>query len=400
MSDPTPSTRRGFLDGLHRFAFISSFVYAVFIALLATPFFQRHVLYQHAIRVPWGANFALPEKYGLAPGKTMNLKLVTTDNVTIGSWFVLSEPFYQEYRARSPVLPPQPAVDVIQAALRTYPTILYCHGVAGTRAAPSRMQHYSSFSSRLRANILVIDYRGFGDSEGIPSDVGLAEDAQTAWRWLMGQGAKPEDIMIIGHSLGTGVATSLATSLARENLKPRGVALLAPFSSLATLVETYSIGGVPILQPLQTFPIGRKLIKRLLRQEFNTLSVIQDINVPVLIAHSQDDMEIPYHHSRTLLDKLLDPHLPEAISLPASPDVLLTKEEYTAYLEAEKQRRAVRSGLVRKTELPTFGTIEEFDGTAGKVVYVETFWGKHNEVGLQEGVQDVIASTFRLGHQL
>ncbi len=130
------------------------------------------------------------------------------------------------------------------------------------------------------------------------------------------------------------------------------------------------------------------------------MSVIQDINVPVLIAHSQDDMEIPYHHSRTLLDKLLDPHLPEAISLPASPDVLLTKEEYTAYLEAEKQRRAVRSGLVRKTELPTFGTIEEFDGTAGKVVYVETFWGKHNEVGLQEGVQDVIASTFRLGHQL
>ncbi|RPD56145.1 alpha/beta-hydrolase [Lentinus tigrinus ALCF2SS1-7] len=400
MPDPTPPTRRGLLDGLHRFAFISSCAYAVLIALLATPFFQRHAMYQHAIRIPWGANFDLPEKYGLAPGKTMNTKLVTTDNVKIGSWFVLSEPFYQEYRASSPVLPTQPPLEVIQTALRTYPTILYCHGAAATRAAPARMQHYSSFSSRLQANILIIDYRGFGDSEGIPSEAGLAEDAKTAWRWLMEQGAKPEDIMIIGHSLGTGVVTSLARSLAQENLKPRGVALLAPFTNLATLVETYSIRGIPILQPLQSFSFGRKLIKTLLRHEFDTLSVIQDINVPVLIAHSQDDMDIPYHHARTLLDKLLDPHLPEAISLPATPDVLLTQEEYKAYLDAEKERRAARSELVRKTELPSFGTIEEFDGTAGKVVYVETFWGKHNEVGLQEGIQDVIASTFRLGSRL
>lgn len=352
----------------------------------------------------------------------MNLKLSTTDNVTLGSWFVLSEPFYQTYRASSTELPTQPSLEVIRTAMRTYPTILYCHGTAATRAAPARMHHYSSFSSRLRANILVLDYRGFGDSEGTPSEAGLAEDAQTAWRWLMEQGAKPEDIMLIGHSLGTGVVTSLATHLAREDLKPRGVALLAPFTNLATLVETYSIRGIPILQPLQAFSFGRsefiytpswkaglersmhfkfaELIKTLLRHEFDTLSKIQDINVPVLLAHSQDDMDIPYHHARTLLDKLLDPHLPEAISLPATPNVILSKEDYQAYVEAEKQRRTVRSQLVRKTELPSFGTVEEFDGAAGKVVYVETFWGKHDQVGLQEGIQDVIASTFRLGHHL
>ena len=74
-----------------------------------------------------------------------------------------------------------------------------------------------------------------------------------------------------------------------------------------------------------------------------------------------------------------------------------SSEEYAAFLDAQKQRRVARSELVRKVEVPSFGTIEEFDGSAGKVVYVETFWGKHNEVGLQEGVQDVIASTFRLG---
>ena len=59
--------------------------------------------------------------------------------------------------------------------------------------------------------------------------------------------------------------------------------------------------------------------------------------------------------------------------------------------QRQKARKAKRSELVRKVEVPSFGTIEEFDGTAGKVVYVETFWGKHNEVGLQEGVQDVMS---------
>ena len=192
-----------------------------------------------------------------AAGKTMNFKLTTPDNVTIGSWFVLSEPFYQSYRASVSTLSSQPSLEVVHKALRTQPTILYCHGAAATRAAPARMHTYSTFSSRLRANVLAIDYRGFGDSEGVPSDTGLIEDAKTAWRWLMDQGTKPEDIMIIGHSMGTGVVTGLATALARENIKPRGVALLAPFTNLATLVETYSIRGIPILQPLQTFAFGQ-----------------------------------------------------------------------------------------------------------------------------------------------
>ena len=77
-----------------------------------------------------------------------------------------------------------------------------------------------------------------------------------------------------------------------------------------------------------------------------------------------------------------------------------TKEQYAEFLENQKQRNAKRSELVRKVEIPNFGTVEEFDGAAGKVVYVETFWGSHNLVGLQEGVQDVIASTFWLGSHL
>ncbi|KAI0351425.1 alpha/beta-hydrolase [Trametes cingulata] len=396
--EPKSGRAGGLLAKLHKFAYLTSFLYACIILLLATPFFQRHALYQHAFKKPWGAKFHLPEKYGLAPGKTLNFKLTTSDNVTIGAWFVLSEPFYQSLRTSSPGPLEQPSLKTVQEALRANPTILYFHGNAATRAAPLRIQHYSSFSSRLRVNVLVIDYRGFADSEGIPSEPGLTEDAKTAWRWVLEHGAKPEDIMLVGHSLGTGVTSRLATWLAQEGVKPRGVALLAPFTSLATLVETYDLGGIPILQPLQTFAIGRKLMKKLIQHPFDTLSVIKDINVPLFIAHSQNDVDIPHSHSRTLLDVLLDPHLPASpVSFPATPDQILGSEDYATYVEAQKQRREMRSELVRKVEMPTFGTVEEFDGAAGKVVYVETFWGAHNDVGVQEGVQDVLASTFRLG---
>lgn len=71
-------------------------------------------------------------------------------------------------------------------------------------------------SSRLNANVLVIDYRGFGDSEGTPSERGLQLDARTAWDWLIEHGAKEEDITIVGQSLGTGVSAGLAVELAEE----------------------------------------------------------------------------------------------------------------------------------------------------------------------------------------
>lgn len=105
----------------------------------------------------------------------------------------------------------------------------------------------------------MVDYRGFAESTGTPSEAGLAIDAYTAWTWLVEQGAKPEEILIVGHSLGTGVSGMLATQLAKEGVKPRGVALLAPFSSLSTLLESYDLWGFPILQPLQSFAWGRSM---------------------------------------------------------------------------------------------------------------------------------------------
>ncbi|KAH9829700.1 Alpha/Beta hydrolase protein [Rhodofomes roseus] len=388
---------RGFLARAHKFAFWLTGFYVAVIALLSVPYIQRHVAYEHWITEPWHRTFDVPEMYGLAPGKTLDLKVHTSDNVTLGAWFMLADSYYQTLRTSTPEPLSQPSLETVEDAIKSRPTILYFHGSAGSRCTTWRIQHYIAWTARLGANIFAIDYRGFGNSQGSPYEEGIKLDSYAAWDWLVEHGAKPEEVLVLGHSLGTGVTGKLASRLAREGVKPRGVVLLAPFSSMSTLLETYELWGFPLLQPLQSFALGRKIVKRLASELYDTLSVIHEFNVPTLIAHSTDDYQIPHSHSRSLMDKLLDPLLPPDFPLPDNPGAPVPHEHFQAFTEAQKARREARTALVRKVDVPAFGTIEQFEGTYGTVVYVEANWGSHSKVGLQEGVQDVIASMFKLG---
>jgi acetyl esterase/lipase len=68
-------------------------------------------------------------------------------------------------------------------------------------------------------------------------------------------GAKEEDVLIVGHSLGTGVAAKLAVDLAEKGVRPRGVVFMSPFSSIRTVLDTYSIlGFFPLMKPLAMIP--------------------------------------------------------------------------------------------------------------------------------------------------
>lgn len=172
--------------------------------------------------------------------------------MSLGAWFVLSDTFYH-------TLPTRPAPSsfdsIVPTALKTRPTILFFHGNAAARAAPFRVATYSALSSRLAANVLVVDYRGFGDSTGKPSPDGLACDARTTWNWLINAGANPADVLVVGHSLGTAVAARLAAELGHEDVPLRGLVLLSPFSSMRTLLDTYAILGIfPFGMPLTFIP--------------------------------------------------------------------------------------------------------------------------------------------------
>jgi len=153
------------------------------------------------------------------------------------------------------------------------------------------VEHYQAYATRLRANVLAPDYRGFADSSGTPSEEGLTVDARASWDWLRAHGAPPESVLIVGSSLGTGVAVQFASLLEEEvararakarivnprvgsrhmriggengsltrgsavvHERPRGIVLLSPFSKLETLLDTYYILKlVPLFAPLRTIP--------------------------------------------------------------------------------------------------------------------------------------------------
>ena len=188
--------------------------------------------------------------------KTVNLILTSTDNVTLGSWFTFSEPFFRS-RILPEVVNAPKAESLVPAALKEYPTVLYLHGNAATRAVPTRVQIYSTFSSRMQVNVLAIDYRGFAESTGYPTERGTIDDALSAIKWLVGQGAKPEDILVIGHSLGAGVATqSVARAEGEFDQLFRGLVIMGSQASVPHYMETFAPGGIPVLRPVKLIPGG------------------------------------------------------------------------------------------------------------------------------------------------
>jgi abhydrolase domain-containing protein 12 len=218
--------------------------------------------------------FPIPRRHPTA-FKTRNVYLHTADE-TLGAWFSFADPFHAAHKADLRQSPSGSGAsssssspdELLRSALRAHPTVLFLHGNGNTRSLPPRVRHYQAFAARLRANVLAPDYRSFGDSTGTPSEVGLTLDARAAWDWLRESGAPPESVLVVGNSLGTGVAVQFVSALEAERgeeedeegagavlERPRGVVLLAPFTNVEKLLDTYYIAGiVPLLAPLRTFP--------------------------------------------------------------------------------------------------------------------------------------------------
>jgi len=215
-------------------------------------------------------------------------------------------------------------------------------------------------------------------------------------------------VLVVGNSLGTAVAVQLASALEAEHGKevgvsgrerPRGVVLLAPFSSVETLLDSYYIAGfVPLFAPIRTFPSIAKFVKRFLAHRFDTLTKVVKLNVPLLIVHAENDWDIPHSHSQTLFDAFLDQHLPPlpdiAAAMAGASDEVMQKMD-----RLSKERRALRRDLVVASEIPRLGRVEVFskDRSDRKVAFLRTRWGGHSRVGLVEGVQDYMAEMFKMG---
>lgn len=385
-----PLMAQTFLVRVHFYLVVFGGLYLLLVLLLAVPFLQSHVIYLNSIRLPLFANFNTPEKYGLAPNKTLNLKIRTSDNETIGAWFILSDSYYRSL----PAVPFDVAVHVTKA-LKKRPTILFFHGNAATRAFHARILHYQALSSRLAANVLAIDYRGFADSTGSPSEEGLTRDARAAWDWLVHNGAEPEDILIVGHSLGTGVSMQLGVELSLHKIQCRGIVLLSPFSSIREVLNTYHMFGfIPLIKPLAIIPGAIRFVEGALIHKFDSLQAVPNITSSVLIGHAENDWDIPDSHSDVLFEAFLDIHLP-----PVSPPdhaTVMTTDQWNTFTTQQAARQNKRNELVTTTVMANFGRVDAFEADGRKLVLVKTLFGGHDYLGVQEGIQDVIGRTFGL----
>lgn len=156
--------------------------------------------------------------------------------------------------------------------------VLFCHGNAGNisgRLETIRIVH------ELRMDLLIFDYRGFGQSTGAPSEEGTYLDAMAMWRHLTEErGIAPERIVVFGRSLGGAVAAWLA-----ERAAPAGLVMESAFTSIPEMgAELYPF-----------FPV--RLASRF---HYDSLARMPRIQCPVLVVHSREDRLVPFHHGSEL----------------------------------------------------------------------------------------------------
>ncbi len=230
------------------------FVAAGYVVLVVLVYFMQGRMVYLA-EVPGRTLTMTPADVGLT---YQDVSIETTDGVTLHGWFIAGQ---------------------------SSQVLLFFHGNAGNIS--HRLDSIWQFQS-LGLSILIIDYRGYGQSTGRTTEMGMYRDADAAWRYLIeSRGIVANDIVIFGRSLGGSVASRLAS----EN------------QPLALIVES-SFTSIPdIAQDLYPWLPARWLS----RLNHATREYVRDVRCPILVIHSRDDEIIPFRHGETIFASANEP---------------------------------------------------------------------------------------------
>lgn len=226
-----------------------------YVLMLVTVFlFQSRMIY--IPEFPSRKLVATPERLGMS---YENVSLRTEDDVVLHGWFVPAR------NAKS--------------------TLLFFHGNAGNIS--HRLESIRIFHD-LGLSVLIIDYRGYGNSDGRTSETGTYRDARAAWDYLVTtRGVNKKNIILFGRSLGGAIATQLAT-----RVKAGALIVESTFSSAEALAKTvYWYLPVSLLA----------------RIHYPTAKYISQVSCPVLVIHSPQDEIIPYKQGRQIFDLAREP---------------------------------------------------------------------------------------------
>ncbi|POQ98163.1 lysophospholipase [Alkalispirochaeta sphaeroplastigenens] len=207
---------------------------------------QSRILYQPHAGRQW---VGVPDDLGMAWD---SIGITTDDGVLLDGWWI-------------------PAGD-------PRGVVLFFHGNAGNIS--HRLSSIRQFHD-LGLSVFIIDYRGYGRSQGSPSEEGTARDARAAYHFLTGPaGVPPERVVIFGRSLGAAVAAELA-----REVSCGAVILESAFRSVPALARS--------LYPW--LPLGF-----LVRYDYPTEYYAAGITAPVLVIHSPHDEIVPFSHGQAV----------------------------------------------------------------------------------------------------
>ena len=193
---------------------------------------------------------------------------VASDGVKLHGWYC--SPLLSEAGGSVPV-----AAEMV---------LLWLHGNAGNI---SHRYEMIRAMMKLPVRVFIIDYRGYGKSEGKPTERGLYLDARAAWDYLVNQrGVSPDRIIIFGKSLGGVPAIDLATKV-----EPAGLIVQSSFTSASDMAASL----------LPFFPGA------LLQTKMDSVSKIQNVHCPKLFIHSPADEVVPYVLGRRLFEAAPEP---------------------------------------------------------------------------------------------
>lgn len=188
-----------------------------------------------------------------------NISFKTSDGLKLSGWFIPKE------NARG--------------------VLVFCHGNAGN--IRHRLESIKLFN-RLGLEVFIFDYRGYGESEGKPTEKGTYQDAEAAWYYLVeDRHVDPAKIIVFGRSLGGGIASWLGAKYT-----PGALILESTFTSLPDIAAT-RYWFMPI--------------RLLIRIKYNTAERLSNINCPILVVHSHDDEDIPFNHGQRLYQIASEP---------------------------------------------------------------------------------------------
>jgi fermentation-respiration switch protein FrsA (DUF1100 family) len=231
-------------------------------AIVALAFaFQDQLLFQPSSRL-----LATPDDMGMS---YETVRLDTDDGETLYGWWI---PARDVSRETSP-----------DASAEH--TLLFFHGNAGNISG--RLESVQQFH-KLGLNVLIVDYRGYGQSTGSPSEEGIYRDAEACWAYLTeAQDIAPQHIVVFGRSMGGGAATWIASQR-----QPGAVILESVFTNVPD-IGAHHYSFLPV--------------RALATNQFDNEARVADIEAPTLHIHSQEDRVVPFTLGRQVYEAAAEP---------------------------------------------------------------------------------------------